>query len=162
MEIIAREFSEIDRVRRLWERLTESNSRRSAHFGGYFSTFQFDIRKRFLSEALEAGGQFRMFTLDGADGTSHGFCAVTYHSGQGCGDVEMLFVEEELRGLGWGSRLLERALGFLREQGVENIGIEVAYGNDPAIALYRRFGFEIFTVSMLPLSNNEGPRPPKH
>jgi len=56
------------------------------------------------------------------------------------GTVDLLFVFEDCRGKGYGGRLLERALVWLRERGVNLIDIRVVDGN-PAQRLYEKFGF---------------------
>ncbi|MDO3410482.1 GNAT family N-acetyltransferase [Saccharibacillus sp. CPCC 101409] len=48
----------------------------------------------------------------------------------------------EARGLGLGTALLEALFEKLREDGVERVSLSVDPGNEPAVKLYRRFGFE--------------------
>lgn len=48
----------------------------------------------------------------------------------------------EFRGQGTGSRLLETALKHAKDCGLEKIELNVYTTNTPAIALYRKFGFE--------------------
>lgn len=47
-------------------------------------------------------------------------------------------------GRGIGTALMERLIAFAREIGAEVISLEVRSDNDRAIALYKKFGFEIF------------------
>ena len=48
----------------------------------------------------------------------------------------------EYRGLGIGSRLLEKVIEKAKEFGLEKIELHVYTSNKPAVALYRKFGFE--------------------
>ncbi|HZH11558.1 MAG TPA: GNAT family N-acetyltransferase [Microvirga sp.] len=48
----------------------------------------------------------------------------------------------EARGRGLSIPLLERHLDELSRRGVRHVHLEVEEGNQPAIALYRRFGFQ--------------------
>lgn len=47
-------------------------------------------------------------------------------------------------GRGIGTALMERLIAFAREIGAEVVSLEVRSDNDRAIALYKKFGFEIF------------------
>ncbi len=48
----------------------------------------------------------------------------------------------EWRGQGWGSRLIESALGACPRRGFTRIELDVYAHNTAAIALYRKFGFQ--------------------
>jgi len=52
-----------------------------------------------------------------------------------------LYVEEEHRGRGIASKLLERCLQYLKSLGVEEVRVNVLVDNAPAISLYRKTGF---------------------
>jgi len=52
-----------------------------------------------------------------------------------------LYVEEEHRGRGIASELLERCLQYLKSLGVEEVRVNVLVDNAPAISLYRKTGF---------------------
>jgi diamine N-acetyltransferase len=55
--------------------------------------------------------------------------------------IDELFVEDDYRGQGIGSQLLDLAEDFARQQGARTLHLEVNHGNR-AIELYRRRGFE--------------------
>ena len=61
--------------------------------------------------------------------------------GQPLGHIKDLAVHPDHRGEGIGRRLLERALGVLQGRDTSRVKLEVRDGNDPAISLYREFGF---------------------
>ena len=52
-----------------------------------------------------------------------------------------LYVEQEHRGRGIASKLLERCLEYLKSLGVEEARVNVLVDNAPAISLYRKTGF---------------------
>jgi len=60
------------------------------------------------------------------------------------GEAELLTItlDEEVRGKGLSARLLAHHAGNLRRAGVETLFLEVAEDNAPALALYKRLGFE--------------------
>lgn len=53
-----------------------------------------------------------------------------------------IYIEEEFRDLGVGTIVLQRLIGFLREFGVEELWLLVAFMNEGAQKLYRRLGFQ--------------------
>lgn len=60
------------------------------------------------------------------------------------GEAEILTLATDpaVQGRGWGRRLLEGVIAELRAEGQEAIFLEVAIDNAPALALYKRCGFE--------------------
>lgn len=58
----------------------------------------------------------------------------------GTGELGML-VDSAWRGHGIGSRLMDAAIGWAREQGLHKLCLEVFPTNTAAIALYRKYGF---------------------
>ena len=61
-------------------------------------------------------------------------------------DVQTVAVSPAARGRGLGARLLAALLAQAAERGATSVLLEVRADNDPAIALYRRFGFERIAV----------------
>jgi len=59
-----------------------------------------------------------------------------------------LYVEEEYRGQGIASKLLERCLQYLKSMGVEEVRVNVLVDNAPAISLYRKLGFADHMILM--------------
>jgi ribosomal protein S18 acetylase RimI-like enzyme len=56
--------------------------------------------------------------------------------------VTELFVQPAARRVGWGDRLLRAAAGEARRAEVRALHLQVYADNAPALALYRRQGFE--------------------
>ncbi|MFB6205639.1 MAG: N-acetyltransferase family protein [Haloglomus sp.] len=54
-----------------------------------------------------------------------------------------IFVLDEYQGAGVGTCLLNHLLGHAQSEGVEKVWLTVERWNDPAIALYRKVGFEM-------------------
>jgi ribosomal-protein-alanine N-acetyltransferase len=78
------------------------------------------------------------------EGAVRGYIVADTVSGRGfpMGHIKDLAVHAEHRGRGVGSRLLERALARLDTEGVRAVKLEVRENNEPAISLYRSYGFE--------------------
>nr|BAL58912.1 ribosomal-protein-alanine N-acetyltransferase [Candidatus Acetothermum autotrophicum] len=59
------------------------------------------------------------------------------------GHILNIAVDPAYRGRGLGKRLVEYALEYCRRLGAEQVELEVRTSNEPAIALYRKYGFVI-------------------
>lgn len=56
-------------------------------------------------------------------------------------EILTICIDGAMRGQGIGRMLLERHVQGLRQRGISQLFLEVEQRNDPALALYRRFGF---------------------
>ena len=61
--------------------------------------------------------------------------------GRPVGHVKDIAVDPSYRGRGIGATLLERSLDAMYRQQVGRVKLEVRESNEPALALYRRYGF---------------------
>ncbi|MFN4218348.1 MAG: GNAT family N-acetyltransferase [Candidatus Bipolaricaulia bacterium] len=71
------------------------------------------------------------------------------------GHLLNIAVDPAYRGRGLGKRLLEYALEYCRRLGAERVELEVRTGNNVAIALYQKYGFEIRELRPCYYSNGE-------
>ena len=79
-----------------------------------------------------------------ADGKEIGLLGVTREramSSQEC-YLEYLWVAPNFRGTGVGSKLLRTVLDRLRDSGVHTVWLYILDGNQDAMRLYQRFGFQ--------------------
>ena len=83
-------------------------------------------------------GPGRFFVVE-VDGVIVGYTGV--HNWRGLVELGMAIVDG-FRGKGLGSRLLQAAIDWSLLQGAHKITLQVWPHNEPAIALYERFGFE--------------------
>jgi RimJ/RimL family protein N-acetyltransferase len=83
-------------------------------------------------------GPGRFFVVE-ADGSIIGYMGV--HNWRGLVELGMAIVDGH-RGMGLGSRLLQAGIDWATAQGAHKITLQVWPHNEPAIALYEKFGFE--------------------
>ena len=64
-------------------------------------------------------------------------------AGAGChgGEISDVFVSEEYRGKGIGRMLVERCIVHSRNNGIDNVFLNVVSDNVPAVKLYKSIGF---------------------
>lgn len=63
-------------------------------------------------------------------------------------ELENMFVEEEVRGKGVGTMLVEETKKILKERKVPRIKVQAFYPNKQAINFYKKLGFNDFVTSM--------------
>lgn len=96
-------------------------------------------------EKIEAQAEFLIHHVAGAYSGLLAFYCNNYVSKDGY--IALLLVAENGRGKGCGRELLGSALMIMRNRGFGSCSLEVRQGNDSAIKLYTRFGFEVVTSS---------------
>lgn len=99
-----------------------------------------DIAASYLRE----GGRFEVIE-DGAGRVlgSWGLCVHERDEAGGVSSFELrkMYLRPELRGQGWGRRMLERAIDFARQAGARSIVLETATRLESARRLYEAYGF---------------------
>ncbi|MBN1534850.1 MAG: GNAT family N-acetyltransferase [Spirochaetes bacterium] len=126
----------IETIRPLWEKLNELHLRDSTYFKDHFGTFTFQRRCEKFA-AMDEGDV--MIEVVEEDGKAVGYCISTME--QEKGEIDSLYVEEDYRRHGYGGRLVERSLRWLREKGCARIVVSVAEGHESVFGFYRAFGF---------------------
>ncbi len=61
-------------------------------------------------------------------------------------EINTLVVSKSNIGHGIGFKLMEYALSYAKNNGVKRILLEVNEKNEPAISLYKKFGFEVYNL----------------
>ncbi|WP_180142874.1 GNAT family N-acetyltransferase [Desulfoluna butyratoxydans] len=124
------------RVGPLWEKLKAYHASRSTHFSELLATRSFADR---TADILCHGGAVRVdLAVRGA--VDVGYCVCTI-SPSGVGEIDSLYVEERDRGCGLGETLARRGLAWMDENKVTRRSLSVVYGNEPALAFYKRLRF---------------------
>lgn len=135
----------LEAVRPLWEQLRTHHAPWSSRFAGEPPSLVFEPRKQELL-AKSAGGKIRVELVKAApEGADVAYCVSTVSAG-GHGELDSMFVEARFRGRGIGSELIRRSLAWQESMGASSKVVVVAYANEEALALYRRFGFQPRTL----------------
>lgn len=62
---------------------------------------------------------------------------------EGVGEVKRMFLKEKYRGKGIAKELLKTVENYVKEQGCRKLFLDTRITLEPAVSLYRAFGFEI-------------------
>lgn len=109
---------------------------------------------------FEASGTAPRPTLErGACEDEHelvGCCAIAFRS-EGLAQLRWVLLRPELCGGGLGRGLVETALDYCRESGVERVYLETTDGLDASSALYRKLGFQEVSNQVVPMWRESRP-----
>lgn len=70
-------------------------------------------------------------------------CIAYRKKDEGIGEVKRMFIKEEYRGRGIAKELLKTVENHAREQGCHTLFLDTRITLEPAVSLYRVFGFDI-------------------
>lgn len=138
---------DINLIRPIWDRLRLFTVEMTTHHKRYFRELDFDDNTRKFKKA-DAKVRFDI-ARDGKGGPIIGFSACLI-DGDNIGEFVHFFVDEAYRNKGVGKTLMKRSLEWFREQGPKDIQIFTAYENDPAVSIYKEFGFYPRAIQLFP------------
>ncbi len=135
----------LDAIRPLWEQLRAYHGQLASPFADEMGRVTFEARKQELLTKSTNGTLQIELVSTASDAIDIAYCVSTVSAG-GRGEIDSLFVDARFRGQGIGSELIRHALTWLDGMGAMTKVVSVAYANEEALALYRRFGFQPRTV----------------
>ena len=123
-------------------------------------TNQLTVGKKALSEhafrvILESPNS-HFFVIYGTDGTPAGMLTVVIYSTVTGSKalIEDVTVDETYRGRGYGKKIVEHAIEFIRRSGVETISLTSNPSRIAANKLYQKLGFEEYETNVYKMGLN--------
>ncbi len=116
----------------------------------------FEVNQEFLNDfarqlrAADRSPTERLWILEG-DGQVCGFvwgALITSMVDEFVGYIKSVYVTPELRGQGYGHRLLETAEEWLRAEGAPNVALDASLCNRQALGLYAKAGYRTQRMRM--------------
>lgn len=96
---------------------------------------------REFTERMAASEEIAGFVLERDGGGFGGLASVRLEPDGAGAEVNQMWVDEDLRGAGWGEELLASCERFAAEAGAQRVTLWVADDNPRAERLYARFGY---------------------
>ena len=138
----------LDNIADLWAKLNQLHGNISPHFCEVFQQRAFHDRKKELI-AKSKTGKLRVDIARLNSGLDViGYCVSTVDSNKE-GEIDSIFVEEQYRCQGIAQQLMKSTLGWMGNLGVTKKHVSVVFGNDKALAFYKKFGFYPGTFELI-------------
>lgn len=130
--------AELERIKPLWLELNRHHYESSRAFKDHFrgQTFEKRTKALFTNEKQ----LFIEIATDVKSTKPIGYC-VSSIDNEHRGEIESLYVLLPYRTRGVGGRLVKDALQHLSDNGVHEVSVAVAAGNEDAFSFYGKFGF---------------------
>lgn len=126
----------LSEIKPLWEKLKEIHLRDSRHFKDHYSGFTFEERIGKF-EAMEA--ENLLIQIVKGEKKLLGYCLSSFDGESG--EVDSLYLEDEMRGTGLGRHLVESAILWMKENKCSQIRVSVADGHESVLEFYGKMGF---------------------
>jgi len=147
------DHTELDLVEPLWVAVHHRHAEAMPELAPYVSDAQtWAVRRGLYSELLSKPDTLLLIAFVGDTAVGYGLAHImavdetwipdTWETGSRIGEIESLSVAEQFRGGGLGSELLDRLESHLSEQGVVDVILGALPGNQDAIRLYQRRGYQ--------------------
>ncbi|MDC7225105.1 MAG: GNAT family N-acetyltransferase [Spirochaetales bacterium] len=122
----------------LWERLNGIHLKDSRFWKERFRRMTFEKRAAGLLKKDASDLHCQVIKVGG---NYLGYCLSSVDREKKLGQIESLYLEGAIRGLSWGTELVDRALLWLKEQGAERITVSVSEGHEGVFSFYQKRGF---------------------
>ncbi|MDJ0751037.1 MAG: GNAT family N-acetyltransferase [Woeseiaceae bacterium] len=109
------------------------------HLPGFGLTFEAFVARTIAEYVLDAGENGRLWLAE-RDGELVGCTAIVLRNGE-LAQLRWVLVDPSARGIGLGKELVNRALGYSRENGCTKIFLETTDGLPESQTLYEKLGF---------------------
>lgn len=136
-EIVDIAFEKIGCIRNLWEKLNELHYEDTVYFEDHYESFSFEERIAVWRDwdpvdlkisIVKEGPRFL------------GYCVST--KAGIAGEIESIYLEPEIQGIGLGKRLVGEHVAWLKAGGCKRIRAAVSYGHEGEVEeFYHRLGF---------------------
>lgn len=126
---------QLPEIKELWEELNKIHMKDSSFFKEHYRKFTFEERIQKFDEIDTKSLKIDVITNNDK---YYGYCISTKDNEKG--ELDSLFISEDFRGQGFGEKLVERSLSWLKSLNCKKIYVAVAQGHEYVIPFYKKFG----------------------
>lgn len=130
------EKTQLYQIKKLWEKLNEIHLNDSHYFKGHFKKHTFEERCEKFINISDDNIRIEVI-IDGNE--IKGYCISTID--KGIGEIDSIFIENKYQGFGYGNKLVENSVNWLKENNSKKIVVTVAEGHEKVFDFYKRFKF---------------------
>lgn len=128
-------LDQAEQIEPLWQQLNAQHHRNSVYFQDHFINFTFSERLEQLNT------KDRITILIASAGKKKvGYCLCSILGDTG--EIDSIYIDELQRNSGLGRRLVEKALQWFKANGLKQLTVSIAHGNEEVIPFYENFGFK--------------------
>lgn len=128
---------EVPLLRSCLEGLAAYHNRLDTAFSGVYPTMPIENHLEHMKDHIVNDSALIVGVFPSEGGLA-GFGMASFEGAYG--EIDYLFLDGELRGEGWGERILEMLLAYLRRKGAGFVDVKVVREN-PAVRFYEKFDF---------------------
>ncbi len=137
IEVIIQEITldQAEQIEPLWQKLNTLHHRNSVYFKDHFNNFTFPERL----QQLNTRDHIAIFVASA--GSKHvGYCLCSIFGD--IGEIDSIYIDELQRKSGLGRQLVEKALQWFKINGLKQLTVSIAHGNEGVVPFYENFGFK--------------------
>lgn len=139
LDIQELKLRELNLIKGLWEELNTIHLEDSKYFKERYKENDFEKRCAKFRDINPA--DFLGYIVVDDEDEILGYCISTVKREERKGEIDSLFLKDCLRGLGYGSELVERSVEWLKKNGCNSISVSVADGHESVFDFYMKHGF---------------------
>lgn len=128
--------NQITTLKKLWTKLNEQHLNNSTHFKDHYRNFKFE--ERFSKFSEYESDKIKIDVLKDKE-LNVGYCISTIDDTKG--ELDSLFIDSKYRKFGYGQKLAERSIIWLKKNNCHKIIVSVAEGNESVLDFYKKLGF---------------------
>lgn len=141
MDIVKLNKEDLPEVKTLWEELNQIHLEKSKYFKSYYSEFSFENRLHALYEKE----RIETFVLKDKD-EKMGYCIASIENKKG--EIDSIYVKPSAQKKGMGKLLMDEAMKWFHENGIQKVSVSIAVGNEAVLKFYRKYHFRERLITM--------------
>lgn len=142
MKIVEISVDEIEVIKPLWASLNKTHLENSNNWKDHFQQLTFSRRVQTIKSKEYS-------TIFAAQDNSVlvGYCIVSIKGD--VGEIDSIFIKKQYRKSGVGNRLMSRAEKWFDENGIDDVKVEIAEGNESVLPFYEQCGFNWYICKLV-------------
>lgn len=139
-------INELNKIKSLWEKLNIIHLNDSQYFKEHYRTNTFEERCKKFYRIHPSN--IKIMAVESDDKAIVGYCISTINREELSGEIESIYIENDLRQSGIGTQLINMSINWFKENNCKKINVSVAEGHESVFEFYKKFGFYPRLISL--------------